>query len=279
MIRKIIITLFLFCYSLGLTAASNDTVRVLAIGNSFSVDAVEQELHAIATAGNRQIVIGNLYHPGCSVERHFNNISGDIADYSYRKISPDGRADTIADCTIARAIADDDWDYITFQQASHFSGEYESFEHLPELISAVRAAAGPKPVFLWHMTWAYAPDSDHGGFVKYDRDQLKMYQSIVSCAERVLTDNPELKGIIPCGTAIQDARTSALGDDLTRDGYHLDYRLGRYIASCTWYAVLFGVPAEGNSYAPPRVNAEQRRIAQLAADTAITHPFEITDIR
>ncbi len=258
---------------------ASEPLRVLAIGNSFSVDALEQEMYPLAVAGGKQIVIGNLYIPGCPVERHYNNMKYDRQAYSYRKIGLDGRVDTIPDCPLSKALLDEKWDYITFQQASGVSGIYDSYAKLPELISMVRNAVGSHPVFLWHMTWAYSPDSTHCEFKNYDNDQMKMYESIVGCVRRVLAENPEIKGIIPCGTAIQDARTSALGRNLTADGYHLSRDEGRYIASCTWYAVLFGEPVLGNSYVPGILNSEQVRIAQAAADTAVKEPFSITQIR
>ena len=47
--------------------------------------------------------------------------------------------------------------------------------------------------------------------------------------------------MIPVGTAIQNARHSNLPQTggVTRDGIHLSYGLGRYIASVTWFQVLF----------------------------------------
>lgn len=253
-------------------------LRVLAIGNSFSEDAVEQELHAIATDAGKEIIIGNLYIGGCSIERHYKNVSYNIGDYSYRKIGLDGVADTIPHCTLSRAIADEEWDYITFQQASHDSGEYGTFHDLPDLIAGVRALAGSKPTFLWHMTWAYAPDSNHSGFRRYGNDQIAMYHAIVYCAMRALEENPELKGVIPCGTAIQDARTGSLGRDLTRDGYHLGYTTGRYIAACTWFDTLFGSKATALGYAPAGLTLEQARLCRRAADEAVAHNFEIVKI-
>jgi len=277
--RKLIFLLLLSVCVGTSFAAGKEPLHILAIGNSFSVDALEQELHDLSKAGGHEIIIGNLYFPGCSIERHYNNMSTDKGEYSYRKITPDGHADTIPDCSISRALADEKWDYITFQQASHFSGQYETYALLPELINMVRKAVGQKPIFMWHMTWAYSPDSKHDGFKNYGKDQMSMYKAIVDCAKRVLADNPELKGIIPCGTAIQDARTSAMGSDLTRDGYHLDCLTGRYIASCTWYATLFPDAVSGNTYAPALMNMEQRRVAQTAADAAVAHPFEVTQIK
>ena len=70
-----------------------------------------------------------------------------------------------------------------------------------------------------------------------------------------------------------------MGTDLTRDGYHLHLLTGRYIAACTWYDVLFGTHASGNSYAPSDMNKEQQRVSQAAADAAAKHPFDIVQIK
>ena len=40
--------------------ATNDTIRILCIGNSFSWDAVEQELAPLCEAAGQPVVIGNL---------------------------------------------------------------------------------------------------------------------------------------------------------------------------------------------------------------------------
>lgn len=62
-------------------ASQPDTLKVLAIGNSFSEDAVEEHLSDLARAEGLTVVIGNMYIGGCSIERHVRNLRGDIADY------------------------------------------------------------------------------------------------------------------------------------------------------------------------------------------------------
>ena len=70
------------------TAEKKDdgVIRILAIGNSFSQDAVEQYLYELFDAAGIKVVIGNMYIPGCSLERHYNNSLSDKAEYAYRKI-------------------------------------------------------------------------------------------------------------------------------------------------------------------------------------------------
>ena len=63
------------------------TIKILAIGNSFSADAVEQELYGLFEAAGQKVIIGNLYIGGCPLEKHAANAASDAAAYSYRKIS------------------------------------------------------------------------------------------------------------------------------------------------------------------------------------------------
>lgn len=249
-------------------SAAGRQLKVLAIGNSFSADALEQHLSPLARGGGHELTIGNLFIPGCTIGRHLENARSDAAAYSYRKIAADGRADTIASCTLSRALVDEDWDIITFQQASAVSGKYDSYAGVGELLGLVRGLAGEGPEFRWHMTWAYDSDSDHHGFANYGRDRHAMYDSIAECCRRVTADNPGLKGVIPCGTAIENARCSLLGENLTRDGYHLSLGAGRFTASCTWYEAIFGEAAGCSSYAPPALSADEADAARKAASAA-----------
>ncbi|MGI6313258.1 MAG: DUF4886 domain-containing protein [Candidatus Cryptobacteroides sp.] len=64
---------------------SPDTLRILAIGNSFSEDAVENNLWELLDAAGVPAIIGNLYIGGCSLKRHYNNSVNDAPDYRYRR--------------------------------------------------------------------------------------------------------------------------------------------------------------------------------------------------
>lgn len=274
--KKSFLLFLSFCILAGLSLRAEGPLRVLAIGNSFSVDALEQEMHNVAASADCDIIIGNLYIPGCAIDRHYENILGDKSAYSYRKINTAGRADTIADCTLSKALRDEPWDVITFQQASHFSGQDSTYANLPRLVAEVRKQVGAHPKFLWHMTWAYSPDSDHSGFKNYGNDQMTMYNAIVDAVRKALAANPELKGVIPVGTAIQNARTTELGTDLTRDGYHLSLDAGRFIASCTWFGVLFGSPVSEIDYRPGHMTPMQCEAVKRAVQAAIDNPFGVS---
>src|SRR5690606_11827235 len=125
-------------------------------------------------------------------------------------------------------------------QASPLSGQYTVImESLPELVQYVREKVGPQTQFVYHQTWAYQTGADHPGFANYDRNQQVMYKAIVDVAKKV-SKLGYFKYIIPAGTAIQNARSSSLGDTFNRDGYHLNLDYGRFTAACTWYERIFG---------------------------------------
>ena len=257
----------------------NDGVtKILAIGNSFSEDAVEYYLSGLARETGKEIVIGNLYIGGATLEQHVANATGDIAAYSYRKVGVSGNKTTTADVSIATAIADENWDYISFQQVSQNSGQYETFtEDLPTLYDYVnQRVENSETKYLLHQTWAYAQNSTHSGFPNYDSDQMTMYEAIVDAYEQAANLIP-VHAIVPSGTAIQNARTSYLGDNFNRDGYHLN-EIGRYTASSTWYEVIFGESVVGNSYVPDGFVELDAEIAQQAAHAAVQNPSEVTEL-
>lgn len=262
----------------GGACAQQKTVKILAIGNSFSQDAVEQYLHELADAEGISTIIGNMFIGGCSLERHVKNARENAPAYAYRKIGTDGKKREKGKMSLEMVLADEDWDYVSLQQASPFSGMYETYEtSLPELIEYVKARLPKKTKLMLHQTWAYASTSNHSGFKNYNRDQLTMYQAIADAVKKAAKVN-RIKIVIPSGTAIQNARTSFIGDRLNRDGYHLDVKIGRYTAACTWFECIFKHNVVRNPYAPEGLDEARKAVAQKAAHAAVKRPYKVTDL-
>lgn len=272
---SLLLALAFFSFDLS---AQEKVLKVLAIGNSFSEDGIENYLYELAQADGKQIIIGNMYIGGASVELHVKNSREDKASYSYRKIGRDGKKVTTKDVSISQAIADEDWDYISLQQASPFSGQYAIImKDLPELITYVNSLKKPHTKLFYHQTWAYQKDSNHKGFANYDNNQLKMYAAIAQTSKKI-GKTKDFAMVIPAGTAIQNARTSSQGDSYTRDGYHLELTFGRFTAACTWYEKLFKKDVRKNTYKPATISKKQAQIAKQAAHKAVKKPFKISKV-
>ncbi len=243
---------------------SPDTLRILAIGNSFSDDGTEYIPGLLEAAGIHNVILGRLYIGGCSLERHCDEYSKGLTDYIYSKSTGNRWEAVNKSATLLDGLKDEPWDIITMQETSGRTGLYETYkEWIPRLVSIIRKEAlNPQATIVWHETWAYASNSVHGMFKLYGKDQDRMYSGIVDCVRRA-SDEFDLPVVIPCGDAIQIARGTRLNnqDDvpatckvyqLTRDGFHLSRQFGRYIAACTWFEALIaptlGKSVKGNPY-------------------------------
>ncbi|MBD0835412.1 DUF4886 domain-containing protein [Aestuariibaculum suncheonense] len=254
-------------------------IRILAIGNSFSSDGVESYLYELAKEEGIPIVIGNLIIGASSLDMHWQNASGNIPAYEYWKRDQNGSISRTPETSIEAGLADEQWDYISFQQVSRNSGQYETYvTPLPLLLNYVKSkATHPYVKYIQHQTWAYAQNTTHEGFANYNNDQITMYNAIVDATGRA-KNLVGLDILIPVGTAIQNGRTSVIGDKYTRDGYHLDVNIGRYTAACTWFEAISGKSVIGNTYKPFTLSEYHAEIAQNAAHNATLKPSEITEM-
>ena len=250
-------------------------IRVLAIGNSFSDDA-RTFVHQIAEAAGLDVIIGNLYIGGCSLERHWENAAGNAAAYDYSKTGCENRP-----ASIREALEEEKWDFVTMQQASHFSGMPETYQpYLSELSAYIRRYA-PQAEQLIHETWAYEIDSTHAAFPDYNCDQARMYQLLRAAYDQAARDIGGAR-IIPSGDAFQIARRHPLfdyahgGQSLNRDGFHASLTKGRYLLGCVWVETLTGVSVVGNGFVPslpecPELTptADELAVLQRAAHEAV----------
>ncbi|MBD1434198.1 DUF4886 domain-containing protein [Sphingobacterium sp. DN00404] len=276
----LLISIFLQLVTIAqVSPKDDDIIKILAIGNSFSEDGIENYLYDLASNTGKKMIIGNLYIGGAPLSLHVKNANENAEKYQYRKTGLDGKKTTTKDVSISQALSNENWDYISFQQASPLSGKYDVImESLPELVRYVREELNPETQFVYHQTWAYQHDSDHQGFANYNRDQQTMYKAIAEVSKKVSKLN-EFKYIIPAGTAIQNARTSSMGDTFTRDGYHLQLDYGRFTAACAWYEKIFGEDVRKNSYKPEKVTELQAKIAKEAAHKAVKKPYKVSKVK
>lgn len=265
---------------------AGEPLRILAIGNSFSQDAVKH-LYKIAEdpAVGVELSVGNLVIGGCPLERHANNIRDNIRGYTYetfKKVNGEFKENSRSGWSIKAALFAEDWDIISIQQVSGLSGMIDTYnEDLDYIVEYLRTNK-PDAEIVWHMTWAYAQSSSHGDFSKYNKDQMTMYNKIVECAKKRILPFPEISRVTPSGTAIQNLRTSFIGDTLNRDGYHLKYNIGRYTAGMTWLKCLTGWDIDDVEYTPvikdqPDITPKQLVAIKEAVNNAFYKPFEVTE--
>ena len=287
------IVLVVVLYTPAASAQTDDGIlRILAIGNSFSDDATEYLPALLENLDVKNVEIARLYVGGCSLKRHMEFYDNKEAAYTfYHSAAGENKWKKYEKpVTMQYALQMGKWDIITMQQASHDSGQYESYQpHLQRLIDVVKQAQ-PQARLAWHMTWSYSTNSTHGSFPRYDKDQMKMYNAICNCVEQLKADADEIDIIIPSGSMIQSLRASAVNNtpfDLTRDGYHMGHGIGRYAVACLWYEALVK-PYTNRSMKGNTLRVSKGLVAvsdivaaycQIAAETAVRKPMEIFPIK
>ena len=250
-------------------------VKILMISNSFGDDTV-QWVHEIGEDLGIEFTIANLYIGGCVLETHLTNLKKDLAAYEYLGYNKLTKTwSKTAKTKISSAMKYEDWDYVVLQQGSYDSGRSFSYAYIDEIMDRVLELKGDVE-FLWNMTWAYQQDSGHANFNLYNHDQMTMYNAILNAVQTKVVPNERFKYIIPNGTAVQNARTSVVGDTLCRDVYcHLTYDFGRYIAGLTIVGTVADVDLRDVNYSPD-LDLLYKNIAIESAVNALANPFAIT---
>ena len=142
-------------------------LKVLMIGNSFSV-CVLQEMPACAAAAGETLDLASLFIGGCPLDRHWSNVEKavrpDFKPYAFRysyasvKDAKDAPVSKLGGNTnIPQALVADKWDVVTIQQASPKSPFPETYQpYADNLIAKIRELA-PQAEVVIQETWSYTP--------------------------------------------------------------------------------------------------------------------------
>ena len=283
----------------NIVVESKREIKILSIGNSFSQDAfcyMPYILHNIAP--DIKLTLGIAYYSGASLQQHLQLMDEESASYKLDKWTWEiYRWNAVSEQTLQQCLENEAWDIVVFQQSSSFSGDYLTVSpYLNRLIKRVGETLIKPAKFAWLLT-----PSNKTDFAESE----SFYNSISDVAEQVLQETP-IDMLFPCGTAIQNARHTslqALGDagNLLHTSLHLQegipclieaYVAAMVIARSAGNNVcsVYGEPSivdagwlnakfiPGIHGSPVGSTAENCRIAQIAAISAMKKPFDITDI-
>ena len=123
--KRIIFSLLLI---IGCACMYAEPVRILGIGNSFTVDALEQHFQPLLTAEGVDAVIGYPYRGGTWLSQHdaWSNRT-DTLPYNYKKFKGGNHSTSgEASYSLKMAMQDEPWDWVIIQSDHDSAGIYQS---------------------------------------------------------------------------------------------------------------------------------------------------------
>ncbi len=234
------------------------SIKILAIGNSFTSNATTHLPGLLNILNDDYICIMSLVRGGCSHDMHWKGHIDISSDYnSYYSDKGEWKLSGIKN--IDRALVLFDWDIIVLQQVSSLSGIYSSYQPaLDDLVRLFRET-NPQALLALAFTWAYTPGTKNDAFKDYDRNAEKMYNAIIDACDKASKDF-DIR--IPSATLIKRMREEfkEVKNGFTDDGLHITYDPAMYALGLLWYeklvAPLAGTSSLGATPLPDSVNAE-----------------------
>ncbi len=244
-------------------------LRILAIGNSFTTDALYYFPCLIDSAhiGRDRICVYSATGRSMRLDQWLDVIkSGEEVE-----LTANVKGVEMESKGTMRQLLSQPWDVVVIQQASDVSYRLSSYKCVSEYVEMIKSLCPNKRLCVFfQQVWSHTSKEDP-----------YVFRANVSISKRM----EEVLGpgcVIPTGVAVQNARQTNLNDDMymTRDKWHLNEGIGRYIAALTWYekmvAPVFGTAMEDNMACPKGdYDAAELSMAKLCVRHAIDSPFAL----
>jgi len=238
-----------------LEKSDNQSVKILTIGNSFSMNACKYLNQITESVEGCNIVIERANIGGCDLEKHANLI---------KKSESDPTCKPYKGKSLKERLLQDKWDVVTIQQVSNLSFKAETYHpYVDEIIAYIKEYAPQAQIYI-HETWAYAPDCSRlDGF---GITAKQMYKGLKK-NYRTLSKQNDFP-ILASGDAFYSAykKNNEINLWTEKDRFHANEN-GCYLAGCVWFGELFNRSPEEVKYAPEEISEETAVYLRKIADS------------
>ena len=280
----------------------NKSLKIFFLGNSFTRDAVMYAPALLKSIDpSIDLTVGIGYVSGSSLALHWLYAQNSQASYAYDLSVSGNPWITVGGKSFEQMLADKDWDIVVFQQQSVASRDYTTFQpYLNNLVDFVYAKNDNVK-----LGWLFTPALPTGGIgIPSGMSSYAFFEDMANAVKRV-DGETAIQVLFPCGTAIQNARTTSLNNlgefgQLSFEGQHLDEGIARQIESYALCETILKLVASNKSIFGNKVRItedflnqnnivridsiptgstdENCLIAQKSAIMAVKKPYEITTI-
>ena len=283
-------------------------LKVLMIGNSFSI-CVGKNLPQIVRAGKKhQLELTSTYIGGCPLQLHAEHLLAAEKDPSFApykvsfRDSSDLRKHSSRPGNVLELLKNNVYDIITIQQASPASWDFDTYYPWADTVISFIRKYNPNAKILIQQTWSYRADSPRLANWGFDNCEMfrRLKKAYAAFAAKTGFD------VIPTGDAVNLWRTDSkrvyrilspeerkaflppdlppmandiVGRDFWRkdengeliagvDTIHLNFR-GEYLQAWVWYGKLFSENPEDISFEHPDISRSECQFMRRCAKKAL----------
>lgn len=253
-----------------------EEIKILSISNSYGKNALWELYDICKMECIEKVDIAVMYIAGCSLDKHWENIQNNAAEYEVFR-NNNGTWTSTKNCTIDSLLAEGDWDVVTTQNSSGLSGKNDGYKNLNNVADYIKSKC-PNSKLIWHLIWGYQSGSQWLTPSNYNGDEKLMFESIVNCTKDIVVPSKKFDSVAPVGTAVVNARSSSLKNIVhDADGSHLSEELGYYIAAFTWYCHLTGASPYDTAFAASnRLSSDKMNVVIESTVNALENPYKVT---
>ncbi len=237
LLKQSLALLCCLCMALALvpTASAADAKKVLFIGSDTANDSIFY-LSELAHLAGQDIDVTLLESKSASLRTIAPIAIQGTAIKCYKADASTNYKLTESETkvSIPDALKGQAWDAVVLEAGitqTPIKGNYGSdLKYMTDMIEDLASSAK----LYWNMTWSVESNNISSVFKSYfEQDAVNFYNTAVTCTKDYIASNKSFDGIIYTGTAIQNARATALGEKMTRNGTNLTFKQGRLIAALT----------------------------------------------
>lgn len=232
-------------------------IKILAIGNSFTLNACRYLSDISSSAGDYNIRITTATIGGSSLEEHARLITACEQDDSIKQYA--------GKYTLRELLEKETYNFVTIQQVSSLSFKRDSYQPIGNILVEYIKKYAPSAQILIHQTWAYSPACPR--LSKWEMIRDEMHTQLVK-SYAVFAGEMGLV-IIHSGQAYYEAFKKQPDIYLWKeDGYHANQN-GEYLAGLVWFEKLFGVSPIKVNYVPEGIALKSAKYLRRIADKQI----------
>ena len=258
-------------------------LRVLDIGNSFSLDSLHYVNELIDAAGLPSDFSFYVAERGGGTFKAWYDIYNDADDKTYYVAKVFGNSingvqtgsSAGTDGSLFRQLLFAGWDLIIIRTKGEYATNYDLWSgdgeggYLKEYIRILRksnpnATIGYAAIHSFRSSYSF--NTEHSSLLRWQKQ--------MTTCKRFMADYG-ISFVVPYGTAVQNLRASSLSDDdeFSEDGRHMADGLGDYVSSCAYFQALiaprYGISVIGNTWTKTDFDETQPGVVNITAANAL----------